>query len=101
MWRRKANKQEKLARRVQSEKRRRENEPTRVELKNKQGAEEYSRRRGLSRKATQRVVDLVTGVALTTDWSDQRTVPPCDRVPRSLEATDTPPRFWDVTDPLV
>ena len=100
MWRRKISASEKLKRRVQAEKRRRDVAPTRAELKNEQGARAYSSRHGLSHKATQRLVNLVTGAICNMDWSDQRGMPPHDRVPRSLEAIDTPPRFWDVTDPI-
>ena len=99
MWRRKICASEKLKRRVQAEKRRRDVAPTRAELKNEHGARAYSSRHGLSHKATQRIVDLVTGAKYEMDWSDQRGMHPQDRVPRSLEVIDTPPRFWDVTDP--
>ena len=101
MWRRKIGACEKLKRRVQAEKRRRNVAPTRAELKDEQGARAYSARHGLSRKATQRIVDLVTGARCDMDWSDQRGMHPQDRVPRSLEVIDTPPRFWDVTDPCI
>ena len=99
MWRRKVTPLQKLHNQVRAEKRRRALHPTRRELLNKEGALQYCRTRGLAAKASQRVVNLVTGVVDDIDWDDQRTIPKQDRVPRSLEEPGTPPRYWEVTNP--
>lgn len=75
--------------------------PTRRDLHDADGARLYCRTRNLSARATDRIVALVTGAkCVDVDWSDHRTLPKEDRVPRSLEGERHTPRgYWDITDP--
>ena len=101
MWRQKLSKEEKIQRRRRAEKRRRQLKPTRQELQTKDGARIFCQERKLSKAATRRISDLVTGKINDLDWRDQRTLCVSDRVPRSLEewCPPTPPHFWDIQEP--
>ena len=72
--------------------------PTMSELREGGAAEIYCKERGLSADASKRVIALVRGLpTIQRDWRDHRSIPKKERVPRSLEWTDsTPPRFWEV-----
>ena len=70
--------------------------PTRKELKDRDGAVRYCSMMRLSHVATKRVIDLVTRSVSDIDFRDHRSIPKEDRVPRSLEYDETPPRYWDI-----
>jgi hypothetical protein len=99
-WRRKLNPDEKIKGRSEYEKRRYIYSPTRDELKHNNNVIFYCRERDLSHAATKRIVKLVeTDNVDYIDQRDHRKLKPCDRVPRSLENINTPPRYWCVTCP--
>lgn len=71
--------------------------PTRKELNDEEGAKHYCSKMRLSQTATHRVIDIVTGKCADIDFRDHRTIPKNERVPRSLECCETPPRYWDIS----
>jgi hypothetical protein len=101
-WSRKLTTAEKDVRALEYNRKRMLRNPTRTELRDGSGATEYCKIRGLSDVASRCVTALVLGAPILFDWRDQRQLPKRDRVPRSLYADrdTTPPRYWDVTDPV-
>jgi hypothetical protein len=95
-WVRKLTSAEKLENMRNSRRRARELEPTRDQLKDE--PLKYCKRRGLSLKSTNRLLDLVCNGAFNIDYRDHRKLPKSERVPRSLEMPPTPPGFWDISD---
>ena len=75
--------------------------PTRQHLKNAKGVQDYCRRHKLNDRVQKEMVKLVTGepTMCNFDHRDLRTVPKCDRVPRSIEAPCSPTGYWKVCSP--
>jgi hypothetical protein len=70
--------------------------PERRDFKSTVDIVTYCHRRGLSKHATDRVIGLINGTIHAFDTRDQRTLPACERVPRTLECPPSPPRFWEI-----
>ena len=97
-WRQKRSRVQKETNGARYEVKRRRTCPTRAELGSIEKAIAYGQSRGLSAVATNRIISLVTNVIDDIDWRDHRRLPSSERVPRSLENTGTPERYWDVSD---
>jgi len=95
-WHRKFTDQEKITNEQTRLNKRKFFAPTKKEIGSAAKALAYCRMRKLSDRATHRCVQLVTGVISDYDWRDHRTIRKEERVPRSLEGSDTPPRYWEV-----
>lgn len=94
-WFTKKSLQQKQKQRAKARKRRRKLQPTRGDVR-RRGVQSFCAERGLSAAASARVEHLINHGPTDIDPRDQRQMAPEDRVPRSLEAPSTPPRFWDI-----
>jgi hypothetical protein len=71
-------------------------QPSRDQLTSPEDIITYCRCRGLSKRVEKRIIGLLDGTIHTIDWRDQRTLPRSERVPRSLEFPDSPPKYWEI-----
>jgi hypothetical protein len=98
MWKKKLSLDEKKAKIKKALRKKRLLYPSRKELVDAEGVLRFCQGQELSPDATQRAVNLVTGVVNDVDWRDHRKLPMKERVPRSLEewCPPTPPHYWDI-----
>ena len=93
-WVCKKTPEEKKAGRRRFIKRRLLEAPTRGEVEGR--VDEYCHARKLSQKAQQEIKRLLRGDRPASMDADYRSVAKADRIPRSLQYTETPPRYWDI-----